>query len=79
MSVVNFLLNGPIMKAPERRQALVERMAKDINRYQVAGNRQDAIRILHCLGYSTMDIDLLVDEARAHAFQEAVAEEMSRP
>jgi hypothetical protein len=77
MSVVNFLLNGPIMTAPERREALLERMAKDIAAYHVCADRQDAVRVLHQLGYDVTDIHVLVDDARQVAMQDIVAREMS--
>lgn len=76
---VTYLVNGPIMTTCERREALVERMAKDLLRLDVAHDRQDAIRALHACGYSSVDIHVLIDDARACAFQEIVAVEISRP
>jgi hypothetical protein len=75
-SVVNFLLSGPVMQIPERREATIIKMAEKIAEAGVIGDRKDAILVLHAAGYGCMQIDLLVDEARALAFQDIAAEAM---
>lgn len=62
--------------APRRRE-LVERMAKDLIRYESYVTEPDAIRSLFGRGYSMPDIVMLIDDARMVAFQEIVAKEMS--
>lgn len=61
------------------RQDMVRKMAKDLVRYDAAQNEHDAIRSLFGRGYSMADIVMLVDDARAVAFQEIVAAEMMKP
>lgn len=63
----------------DQRQVMVERMAKDLIRYDSYQNEADSIRSLFGRGYSMTDIVMIVDDARALAFQEIVAVEMSKP
>lgn len=79
MSTTCFLLDGPLMTAIERRQAITEVMAIDLIRAGVPACEQDTIRILNHCGYYWLDVALLAEEARALAFQEIVAREMSKP
>jgi hypothetical protein len=73
------LLDSPLMDAPTRRQLLVERMAADLVKYDAAQNEADAIRCLvFGCGYFSGDVMMLVDDARALAFQDIVAKEMTR-
>jgi hypothetical protein len=76
-SVVNFLLDGPIMTAPERRKTLIARMAQVLIRHGALASDSDAIRALHADGYSIVDVAILAGEARTLAYQEIVAREMS--
>lgn len=78
---MTFLLDGPLMLAVERRQALVKRMAKDLMAKCPEGlaNDREAVRALFHLGYSTVDVAILAGEARMLAYQEIVAAEMSKP
>jgi hypothetical protein len=73
------LLDGPLLAGAERRQHLVQMMATDLVAYDALHNEQDAVRSLYGRGYRTPDIMSLLDEARALAFQDIVAKEMSAP
>lgn len=73
-----FLLDGPLMLAVERRQALVQRMAKDLAAFMPIDNDRDAVRALMRRGYYHLDVALLAGEARTLAYQEIVAAEMSK-
>lgn len=75
---ITFLLDGPLMDPRARRADLVARMAKDLVTFEAAHNEADAIRSLMARGYSPFDVLRLVPEARALAFQEIVAAEMSK-
>ena len=74
-----FLVDGPLMTAPERRRMVAEQMAAHLLQTNTVLNREDAVRMLRTAGYSIFDVHLLVDDARAVAFQEIVAKEMSEP
>ena len=72
-----YLLDGPMMLAPERKQAKIEEMAASLLKDGRAFlDRGDAIRLLRSLDYSVLDVMLCVDDARALATQEIVAREM---
>jgi len=73
---MTYLTSGSLMTIPERRQALVERMAADLAGSNVP-DRGDAIRLLCGKGYSIVSVHCLVDDVRAVAFQDLVAKEMS--
>jgi hypothetical protein len=74
------LFDGPLCNvATMRRGDLVQRMAADLVRLGTAQGERDAIRSLFGCGYAMADIVMLIDEARALAFQEIVAAEMSKP
>jgi hypothetical protein len=79
MSAKPFLIDGPLMMAPERRAAVLECMARDLVDDDAIAERGDAVRALHARGYVALDIMILVEEARALAFQEIVSKEMSEP
>lgn len=73
-------LEGPIVIKPSTyRQQLIESMARSLQEAGTANDERDAIRSLFGNGYAMADIVMLLDEARALAFQEVVAREMSRP
>jgi len=73
-------LEGPIVIKPTTyRQQLTESMARCLQESGTAHDERDAIRYLFHNGYAMADIVMLLDEARALAFQEVVAREMSRP
>lgn len=76
MSAKPFLLDGPLMLAPERRAAMVETMARELYDALLFADRGDSIRFLLGRGYPAIDIMLLVDDARQAAVQEIVAKEM---
>jgi hypothetical protein len=61
------------------RHATIVRMASDLIRFDALNTREDSLRSLMCDRgrYSTYEIAMLVDEARAVAVQERVAREMS--
>jgi hypothetical protein len=73
MSVVCFLLSGPIMTAPERRKATLDRMARALVDADAIGSDQEAVRALFGNGFSTIDIAVLAGEARAMAVLAAEA------
>jgi hypothetical protein len=72
-----FLIDGPLMTTPERRTRLIKSMALELVKHGAAGDRGDAIHVLHALHYGVVNIHCLVDEARTLAMQEIVAKEMS--
>ncbi len=72
-----YLTSGPLMTIPERRQALVERMAKDLVDHNLFVDLNDSVRALRGWGYHWMEVALLAEEARTAAFQMVVAREMS--
>lgn len=74
------LVDGALASLPTLRQAMIERMAADLVRYDAAQNEHDAVRSLYGTGrYAMVDIVMLVEEARQVAFQEIVATEMAKP
>jgi hypothetical protein len=75
----SFLVDGPIMLAPERRKETIERMAKDLAETGAIDSDQDSIRLLMHAGYPSLDVALLAGEARMVAMQEIVAREISEP
>jgi hypothetical protein len=75
---MTFLLDGPLMTTIERRRETTERMAKELIQHQALANEQDSERLLIAQGYSAIDVAILASEARMLAFQEIVAEEMSK-
>jgi hypothetical protein len=74
---VTYLLDGPLMALIEQRQALIEKMAKDLVRDGALGSDQEASRALFGK-YRMLDVALLAGEARMLAYQEIVAREMSK-
>ena len=73
------VIEQPLVDFRQQRQDLVERMAKDLIKYEAFVNEQDAIRSLFGRGYSIAEIMILVGDARVLAFQEIIAAEMSKP
>lgn len=73
-----FVIKSVVSPATSRAE-LTEAMAKDLIRFGTANDERDAIRSLFGNGYAMPDIIMLLDDARALAFQEIVAREMSRP
>ena len=74
-----YLLDGPLMALQDRRLALVEEMAHVLCQQDAYADPDDARRALRAFGYSALDIEVLLDDARQAAVQDAVALEMSRP
>jgi hypothetical protein len=73
-------LKGPIVIKPATyRQQLIESMARALVEAGTANDERDAIRSLFGNGYAMSDIVMLLDDARALAFQDVVAREMSKP
>ena len=60
---IPFLLDGPLMTAPERRRAVVEAMAADLFATDDYRDPCAARQRLHRLGYPDTDVRLLADEA----------------
>lgn len=76
----NFIIiDGPVLDHTARRRALVERMASDLVNHDAAQIERDAIRFLTSNGYAASDVFMLVEDARAVAFQTIVAREMEKP
>ncbi len=75
--LASFLVDGPLMTAPERRTATVARMARLLAEADAFAIRGDAIRHLLASGYPVSDVFILVDDARQVAMQTVVAREMS--
>lgn len=73
----HYLVDGPVLPAPERRRLTIEAMADELAMADPIPNREDAMRILRAAGYSGFDVCRHVDDAQAVAFQEIVAREMS--
>ena len=71
-------ITGQVMTAPALRQELVQRMAADLVKAGAAPCvREDCVRALfYTASYHSVDIALLVDDARQVAVQEVVAREM---
>lgn len=59
------------------RDDIIKRMAADLVKYDAFRNKQDAVRCLMCRGYPTFEIARLLEDARALAFQDVVAREIS--
>jgi hypothetical protein len=74
-----FLIDGPLLQAPERRAMLIEYMAADLLETGAFVDRSESEKQLHRDGYLCLDVMILVDDARQVAMQEAVAREMSEP
>jgi len=77
---ITYLMDGPLCALPARRQALIERMAETLHARPdgLSGDRE-AVRVLLSEGFATIDVAMLVGEARMLAYQEIVAREMSKP
>ncbi len=73
----SYLVDGPLMLAPERRAAMVLNMGADLLEADAFRDRSDAIRHLYTKDYPTVDIMVLVDDAMQWAVQAVVAAEMS--
>ncbi len=75
-----YLLDGPLMTTPERRKAVLDRMARDLASSGAdLGSDRDARRLLTAKGYPDLDVALLAGEARAAACRGIVAREMAVP
>lgn len=70
---------GIVLDHTARRRALIEQMASDLVNHDAAQIERDAIRFLTSNGYAATDVFMLVDDARAVAFQTIVAQEMEKP
>jgi hypothetical protein len=73
------LIDGPLMTAPERREAMTERMAIILSAHQVYADRAASVHVLRAEGFPMIDVHLMVDDARQVAMQEVVAREMMEP
>lgn len=73
----HYLIDGPVLPAPERRRLTIEAMADELAKADLIPDREDAMRILRAAGYSSFDVCRHVDDAQALAFQAIVAREMS--
>ena len=73
------LIDGPLMEARARRDAMAQRMADHLVKHDAFTNESDAIRSLMASGYPPLDIAILADDARQVAMQSVVAREMSKP
>jgi hypothetical protein len=77
---MTYLTSGPLMTIPERREALIERMAADLAG-PVVPDQDDARAILLGKGYSVIGVHCVLAEVlervRYEAQHEIVAKEMS--
>jgi hypothetical protein len=76
-SVVNYLLRGPTLLAPERADETAERMALDLVAMGIPDNDKEAARMLFG-HYPYIDVAMLAGKAWYLAKQEIVAREMSK-
>lgn len=74
---MTFPHNASLADLREARADLIQKMASDLIRFDALANEADSIRSLYGAGYRSMDVMMLVPEARMMAFQEVVAREMS--
>lgn len=72
------LIDGALIDKMPRKE-LVEKMARDLIRFDAVANERDSIRSLFGHGYSMIDLVMLIDDARQVAQQEIVAREMGKP
>lgn len=72
-----FLIDGPLMLAPERRAQMRRYMADHLTACGIPDNDDDARRLLLRAGYSTVDVDLLAADARMDALEAAVGAVMA--
>jgi SpoVK/Ycf46/Vps4 family AAA+-type ATPase len=72
------IVNTSLIDYRARRRDLVDRMAKDLIKYEGYVSEADAIRSLFGRGYTMADIVMLVDDAMMLAYQEIVGREMSK-
>jgi len=74
-----FLLDGPLMLAPERKQAMAEAMADLLLEANAYLDRGDAIRLLRAADHTVLNVMLCVDDAMHFAVQKIVAKKISEP
>lgn len=74
-----YLVDGPLMTIPERREEKLRLMARDLVRHGVPHNDREAVRMLCAMNYHHLDVAILAGEARMLAYQEIVAAEISKP
>jgi hypothetical protein len=75
-----FLVDGPLMNMPEHKERRVLDMAEQLIEHDAYADSGDARRLLRALGWSMIDVELLLDDARQVAFSatlDIVATEMS--
>jgi hypothetical protein len=72
-------MNGTVIlsHAREGRDALVRRMADDLIECDAYANKLDACRCLLAKRYDSVDVAILLDDARQVAMQDVVAREMT--
>lgn len=61
------------------REDLARRMAADLVRHDAYANKWDAVRCLLAKKYDSVDVAILLDDARQVAMQDVVAREIAAP
>ena len=78
-----FLRDGAVAHPSVTRRDVVERMARDLVKFDAFNNEADAIRsLMWSRRYSPYDVVVLVDDARQAAYQQTIdimATEMGAP
>lgn len=74
-----YLMDGPLSALPATRERKIGEMATELLAQRAYAERGDAIKVLTALGYSTIDVFILVDEAIYLAKQDVVAREIIEP
>lgn len=62
-----YLVDGPLMASADRRAAIKNRMVLALMAADTFASRESARRTLYAQDFFALDIELLVDEARAEA------------
>lgn len=77
--ITTCLQDGPLMTDDERRSRTIERMGKTLLERDGLGTEARSRDTLTQAGYPPFLVMALYRDARASAFQEIAAEEMSKP
>jgi hypothetical protein len=73
-----FLVDGPLFLAEHKERRVLD-MAEQLLEHDAYADSGDARRLLRALGWSIIDVELLLDDARQVAVQAKVAQAMGEP
>lgn len=73
----NYLIDGPLILTPERREARVAEMATELLAHNAYADQAVAINTLRAVGFDLIESIILVPDAMQFAAQHAVAREMA--